>query len=195
MQALSFFLSWWGLFLLGAIDATVAFVAPFGVDAVLVFMVAREDGLFWLLPIVATAGSTTGAGLTYWLGRKLGRPGLKHFMSDQTFERVQDRLSKRGAIAIGIAALMPPPFPLKPFVLASGAFGLEPVRFFAAFTSVRALRFGLETFLARRYGDLVLGWLESDVAKAIVAALVGAALAATVVSAALLWRKMRKAGG
>lgn len=192
MNFLQPFLSWWGLLILGAIDATVAFVAPFGVDAALIYLVARDDGLFWLYPIMATSGSVAGAALTYWLGRRVGGAGLRHFVSESTLDRVHEKVRRRGALAIALPALLPPPFPLKPFILASGALEVDATRFFITFAAIRALRFGIEMALARRYGSSVLGMLESEQFQQVLTWLIITALAGTVVSVVILWRKSRR---
>jgi membrane protein YqaA with SNARE-associated domain len=64
-----FFLTWWGAFLMAALDASLLFFLPFGVDALVIFLAARSQDLFWIYPLLATAGSLTGAAVTYWIGR------------------------------------------------------------------------------------------------------------------------------
>ena len=46
------------------------FFLPFGVDAVVIYLAARDRDLFWIYPLLATAGSLVGAALTYWIGRE-----------------------------------------------------------------------------------------------------------------------------
>jgi hypothetical protein len=41
------FLTWWGLLLLGALDSSLVFI-PFGSDAVVVYLSARNPTSFWL---------------------------------------------------------------------------------------------------------------------------------------------------
>ena len=61
-----------------------------------------------------------------------------------------------GAITLALPALLPPPFPLTPFILTCGALKVNPWRFFGTFATVRLLRFGGEALLARVYGRGVL---------------------------------------
>jgi membrane protein YqaA with SNARE-associated domain len=186
------FLSWWGLLILGALDATLAFVAPFGVDAAVIYLAAREETLFWLIPLTATAGSVAGASLTYWIGRRVGEPGLERLVRKQTLDRVRDKVEKGGAYAIAIPALLPPPFPLKPFILTCGALSVDPARFLLTLAVARGLRFSIETALARRYGTWLLTVLESDTFQWIVGGLIVLALAGTVVSAVVIWKKLKR---
>ncbi len=182
-------LSWWGLFVLGAIDATLAFVVPFGIDAAVIYLASRRDSLIWLYPLMATAGSLAGASTTFWVGARLGEKGLTRFVNERQLERFRARVRKSGAFAIAIPALLPPPFPLKPFVLTCGALKVERTRFFATFAAVRAVRFGGETILAWRYGERILTVFESDTLGYVVLGLVAAAILGTFVSAVVLWRK------
>ena len=68
----SFFLTWWGAFLIAALDASMLFFLPFGVDAVVIYMSARDEEWFWLYPLVATAGW-----LSAWMASTLGLTHLR----------------------------------------------------------------------------------------------------------------------
>jgi membrane protein YqaA with SNARE-associated domain len=190
----AFFLTWWGAFLLAALDTSLLFFLPFGVDALVVYLAARNRDLFWLYPLLATGGSLLGAGLTFWIGHTAGEAGLKRLVSPRHLERLQKRIRDSGAIAFAIPGLMPPPFPLTPFILTCGALAVNVWRFFVAFTVVRLVRFGFEALLARRYGHGVLRILQSDRFQLIVIAFAIIAVVGTVVSAGLLWRNTRRPG-
>jgi len=84
--------------------------------------------------------------------------------------------------------LLPPPFPLTPFILTCGALAVDRTRFFLTFGAVRILRFGAEAALARIYGRRILRVLQSGPFQMVVAGFIVLALAGTVVSAVLLWR-------
>ena len=58
-----------------------------------------------------------------------------------------------------ISAILPPPMPTVPFVLAAGALKYSPTRFLTAFTLGRVLRYGLEAYAASIYGRQILGFL------------------------------------
>src|SRR5262245_60542787 len=96
-----FFLTWWGAFILGALDSSVFFFAPFGNDAVVVYLCARNPSLFWLYPLTTTAGSVVGAALTYALGVKIGDAGLSRFVPERRLERLRRRVKDIGAFALG----------------------------------------------------------------------------------------------
>jgi len=190
--AFGYFLSWWGAYLLALLDATMVFFLPFGVDALVIYLSARNGMLFWMYPLLATAGSLTGAAVTYWIGKKGGEIGLQRFVSPHRLERVRSRVQKQGAVAMALAALMPPPFPLTPFVLTCGALEVDRWIFFSTFALMRLIRFGSEAALARIYGRGVLRVLESEQFQAVIVAFIVVAVIGTLVSAVIVWRSTRQ---
>src|SRR5215208_7706520 len=103
--AFRFFLTWWGAYLLGALDASMVFFLPFGIDAVVIYLAARSEMFFWIYPLLATAGSLTGTAVTYWIGCKGGELGLERLIPGGRFERFRDRVQKGGAAAMALPAL------------------------------------------------------------------------------------------
>jgi membrane protein YqaA with SNARE-associated domain len=184
----SWFLTWWGAFLLGVLDASMLFFLPFGIDAVVIYLAARERDLFWLYPLVASAGSTTGAAVTYWIGRKIGEVGLERVVPARRLARIRERVRDSGAVAMAVPALLPPPFPLTPFILTCGALQVNRWRLFTVFASMRLLRFGAEALLATIYGAGILRVLQSDAFQAVIVGFIVIAVIGTAASAVLLWR-------
>lgn len=190
--AFGFFLTWWGAYLLAALDASMVFFLPFGVDAVVIYLSARNGMFFWTYPLLATAGSVTGAAITYWIGRKGGEMGIERLLPGRRLERFRDRVQKGGAAAMAVPALLPPPFPLTPFVLTCGALNADPRIFLGTFALMRLVRFGAEAALARVYGRGVLRILESGTFQMVVVGFIVIAVIGTIVSAAVLWRSTRR---
>src|SRR5437870_9450824 len=190
--AFGFFLTWWGAFLLAALDASMVFFLPFGVDALVIYLSARNGMFFWIYPLLAAAGSVTGAAITYWVGRKVGELGLERLVPGHRFERFRRRVQKQGAVAMAFAALLPPPFPLTPFVLTCGALEVDRWIFFSTFALMRLIRFGGEAALARVYGRGVLRVLESQSFQTLVVGFIFVAVAGTLISGIMLWRSVRQ---
>lgn len=187
-SAFGFFLTWWGAFLMAALDASMLFFLPFGIDALVIFLAARNPELFWLYPLLATAGSLTGAAVTFWIGRKAGDAGLERLIPGRQLERIKQKVADHGAVAMALPALLPPPFPLTPFILTCGALDVNRWRFFTTFGTVRLLRFGAEAALARVYGSGVLAMLKSEAFQMAIIGFVAVAIIGTTVSAVMLWR-------
>ena len=189
-----FFLTWWGAYALGALDASMVFFLPFGIDAVVIYLSARNGMFFWIYPLLATAGSVTGAAVTYWIGHKGGELGLERLIPSGRLARFRKRVQKGGAFALAIPALLPPPFPLTPFVLTCGALKTNRWIFFPTFAVMRLIRFGSEAVLARIYGRGVLRLLESDAFQRVIVGFVIVAVLGTILSAVMLWRSTRQPG-
>ncbi len=68
-------------------------------------------------------------------------------------------LSRNGFLTMLIAALLPPPTPFKPFVIAAGVFRVPLRTFTLALLLARMLRYFGEGFLAVRYGTEAIRYL------------------------------------
>jgi len=185
---IAFFASVPGVVVLGALDSTLFFSLPFGIDAVVIILCARMNDAAWIVPLLATAGSLAGAWLTFWMGVKIGEAGLERFIPERRLESVRARVRRSGAFTLAALDLIPPPFPFTPFVLAAGALEVKPSMFFTMLGVCRLLRFGVEALLARRYGTHILRWLESDIVRDVVSIFIVLAIALTALSLVRLVR-------
>ena len=176
------FLSPLGLVGLAALDSSMLFFLPIAVDAAVVILSALHHDTFWAFPLLATVGSLIGASVTFWIGCKIGENSLEHWVSKRRLERVRCKIKNKGAVALAVPALMPPPFPLTPFILACGAFSVSKPRFFVMFGLMRIVRFGVVSILGWIYGRRILTVLESNIFKGIMAVLIVAALVGTAYS-------------
>ena len=183
-----------GLPVLAALDSSVVFFFPFGLDLALALMSARNESLAWLYPLIATAGSVIGAALTFWLGRKIGEHGVERFVNATRIDLVKRRIGKRAAVSSGFLALIPPPFPFTAFILASGAFDVDFRRFLAAFAIARVIRCAVVSALAVLYGPSILRWMDSDTFELVVGAAIVIALIGTAYSAWQVFRSGRVVG-
>jgi membrane protein YqaA with SNARE-associated domain len=181
-----------GVFVLAVLDSTLFFSLPFGIDASVIILAARLRGLWWIVPLLATAGSVAGAAVTFWMGGAIGERGLERWLPRKRLARVRARIHDNGAVALAVLDLIPPPFPFTPFVLAAGALDVSSRTFFITLIVCRLLRFGLEAGLALAYGARIMSWLESDLFHDIVMFFVAAAIALTVVSLVQVVRATRK---
>jgi membrane protein YqaA with SNARE-associated domain len=181
-----------GVFVLAAFDSTLFFSLPFGIDAAVIILAARMDRLWWIVPLVATTGSVLGAALTFWMGVKIGEQGLDRWVPAKRLERIHARVRSKGAVALAVLDLIPPPFPFTPFVLAAGALDVKPRTFFITLSICRILRFGAEAALADAYGSSVLTALDSDLFHDIVTFFIAIAIGLTVLSIVQVIRATRR---
>jgi membrane protein YqaA with SNARE-associated domain len=191
---LSLFLSPIGVVALAALDSTLFFSLPLGIDTVIIILSARAKGFAWAIPLLATAGSVAGAALTFWMGKKIGEKGLDRYAPKKRLDRIRTKIKDSGAIALAVLDLIPPPFPFTVFVLAAGALEVQPGVFFVTLAICRLIRFGLEAWLAVIYGRRIIRWLDSDLFHDIVGFCIAIAIVLTAFSIYKLWRSTRPAG-
>lgn len=189
---LGFFLTPSGLVLLAALDSSMVFFLPLGIDFVLILLAARKPDVFWLYAILATIGSVLGAAGTFWIGRQVGEHGLSRFVKTSRLKRVQERVGDSAAITVAALAIIPPPFPYTAFVLTSGAARVNPWTFLVTLAGVRALRFLGEGLLAAHYGKGIIGWMKSTTFTVTVGAMAAIAIVGTIVSGVALYRSTKR---
>ena len=191
---LGYFLTPGGLIILGALDSSLVFFLPLGIDFAVIVLAARKPEIFWLYAILAAVGSLAGAAFTFWIGRKAGEHGLSRLINPARLERIQRRVRAGHSAAMSVAALgiIPPPFPFTAFVLTSGAWRVNAWTFFTTLAAVRMMRFLVEAGLAARYGRRILSWMQSTVFETIVGVLIAAAVIGTIASGIALYRSTRR---
>src|SRR5215467_2765081 len=154
-------MNWWGLWLIAALDSTMLFFLPLAVDIAVIVLASRGHEMFWVYPIIGATGSLCGAAITYYIGFRIGDAGLERFVSSGRLERIRKKIRSKGAVAIAILDIVPPPFPFTAFILAAGALEVSASRFFLWLWVSRLLRFGAEAVLAFFYGRQIINWFNS----------------------------------
>src|ERR1700704_2120365 len=91
-----------GVVALAFLDSTLFFSLPFGIDAAVIILAARLKTLWWIVPLLATAGSVAGAALTFWMGVKIGERGLDRWVDERRLDRIHRRIRSSGAIALAV---------------------------------------------------------------------------------------------
>ena len=78
----------------------------------------------------------------------------------QRLEKVYRTFERWGLGAIIVPALLPPPVPMLPSLLAAGAMQYPVRKFLFAFTLGRVVRYTLLAFLAARYGRQIFAFIS-----------------------------------
>jgi len=140
-----------GLLAIAFLDSVLV-PMPGGVDAMLMLLAASRPS--WMLIYVATAivGSTAGSVGLYMISKRAGHRALNRF-SESKQKRVKDLIDRYDVLSVLVATVLPPPFPLKLFVVSAGVFRLNIIRFVLAIAAGRSFRYLLEGYLAARYGE------------------------------------------
>jgi membrane protein YqaA with SNARE-associated domain len=141
-----------GLFVVSTIDSSIIpLPLPGSTDLLLILLVAHRANPV-LAAIAALAGSILGGYPTWKAGAKGGEAALHRYLPKRFARRLTGWVEKNGMLAVTTSALLPPPFPLMPFVLAAGALGVSRKKFFFSFGLARAFRYSLVAWLADVYG-------------------------------------------
>src|SRR6202167_6078349 len=148
-----------GFIPLGLLDASIIPV-PGSMDVLTIILCARRSDLWIYYAIMATTGSVLGGLATYRLARKGGKEMVARRFKARTLNKVYAIFERWGFAAIALPALLPPPVPMVPFVLAAGALQYSVQKFLTALTLGRAARFTILGFLAARYGRRMLTYFS-----------------------------------
>jgi membrane protein YqaA with SNARE-associated domain len=116
------------------------------------------------LAFCAFAGSMVGGYLTWSAGRKGGEVALERYVPKRYLGRVKGWVERHGAWSVGLSAVLPPPIPLTPFLLAAGALGVQRGPYLWAYGVARMLRYGLLAWLGITYGRHFVRLWEKELA-------------------------------
>jgi membrane protein YqaA with SNARE-associated domain len=145
-----------GLFAVSVVDSSVIpLPLPGSTDLLLLWLVAH-GGSPWLLTSMAISGSLLGGYTTWNVGRRGGEAALQRHVSARILKLIVAWVQRHPVLAVFLPAVLPPPLPLSPFVLTSGALGVSRDRFLVVFGAARTLRYSLITWLGVVYGRHVI---------------------------------------
>jgi membrane protein YqaA with SNARE-associated domain len=168
-----------GFIPLGLVDSSVI-PLPGSMDVLTIILAARSGELWFYYAVMATLGSVLGGFVTYRLARKGGKESLARRVPAKTMKRVYGIFERWGFAAIAIPAVLPPPIPFVPFLLAAGAMQYSVKKFLLAMTLGRIARYMILAYLAARYGRKMLPFLLQH-GHPVVAAVVGLAVTSVLV--------------
>jgi membrane protein YqaA with SNARE-associated domain len=186
-QAFALSIGGLGLFFVAFIDASVLSLPEVN-DILIVYMVTKSPSFLPYYAAMATAGSIGGSLVVYYLGRKGGEALLRRQFSREQIDRMQGRFKRYGMAAVVVPAMLPPPVPLKLFVLGAGVVGMPMGTFAWGIGIGRGLRYLAEGILAYYYGAAAFEYLKRHGSSV---ALWGGIFLA-VVLVAYYWRRQRR---
>jgi membrane protein DedA with SNARE-associated domain len=169
-----------GLFLIALLDSSFLSF-PEVVDLLIIVSVTRHKERMIYYALLATLGSMAGCFMLYVVGRKGGEAFLRRRFHERHVDRALAVFQRHGLLSIVVPALLPPPFPFKPFVLAAGVAGVRPFDFLMAVGLGRGVRYFGEGLLAFWYGEQASVFLKNNAREA------SLFLAAVVLAAGLGW--------
>ena len=178
-----------GLALIAFLDSSFLSLPQVG-DALIVALTIQHPPRWMLYSAATTLGSTAGCFVLYAIARKGGEAFLRRRFSEAQIERGLGLFRRHGVLAVIVPAMLPPPTPFKIFVLLAGLAGIRPVPFAIGIAIGRGFRFGLEGWLAYKYGPQATQYIKDNLATA---SLVVAGLVLIVGVALIVARRRRPA--
>jgi membrane protein YqaA with SNARE-associated domain len=143
-----------GLILLGLADNSVV-PLPGSMDVLTIILAAGHPDWWLYYAVMATLGSVIGGYLTYRLGRAGGKEALEKKLPKKKAEKVYKKFENAGFWAVAVPAMLPPPVPIVPFLVAAGALQYSRRKFLASLAVGRGLRFGVVAFVAAHFGTQI----------------------------------------
>jgi membrane protein YqaA with SNARE-associated domain len=149
-----------GVFGVALIDSSPIPLPVPGSTDILILILGSHGEFPWLLALAGVAGSLVGGYLTWKAGQKGGEAMLDRYVSKRNHTRIKRWVKGHGIRTVALAALLPPPIPLLPFLLAAGAIGVTRRQLLIALGTARSIRYGAEAALAIIYGHRILRWAD-----------------------------------
>jgi len=145
-----------GLFAVAVVDSSpIPLPIPGSTDLLLLWLVSHA-GKPWLLVLCAIAGSIVGGYATWHIGHKGGEAALRRYVRAGMLKRINSWFEHHPVLSVFLPAVLPPPIPLSPFLLAAGALGVSRNRYLLVFGAARTLRYSFIAWLGVTYGRRVV---------------------------------------
>ncbi|HEX3104442.1 MAG TPA: VTT domain-containing protein [Terriglobales bacterium] len=174
-----------GLILLGIVDNS-AIPIPGGMDIFVILLAAHRREWWLYYAFMAVIGAVLGGYITYGLAEKGGEETLEKEIGKDRAQKVYNKFKKRGFATVAVSAVLPPPFPMVPVLMAAGVLQYPRKKFLLALSAGRAVRFLIVALLGRIYGTAIISTLRNYY-KPVLYALVGLAVLGAI--AALVYFK------
>jgi membrane protein YqaA with SNARE-associated domain len=149
-----------GLFILSFLDSS--FIPFPGLnDVALIVLASKHPARAPFYALLSTVGSLLGCCVMYGIARGGGRlaGGRRASTKGNSARRW---LERNDFVAMLVMALLPPPAPLKIFVIAAGALRMNLLHFGAALLVGRSLRFVAIAWLGAHYGAKAEAYLKKN---------------------------------
>lgn len=144
----------WGVFVIAFADSALLGMP---VDAIVAAYVYQDRKRLLFYVLMASLGSALGSVPLYIIGYLGGEKVLRKRISEERFERIHQSFEQHEFWALMFPAILPPPTPLKIFVLGAAVFEMRFRDFLAAIFAGRFVRFLLLSLLTLWFGPQIVG--------------------------------------
>jgi membrane protein YqaA with SNARE-associated domain len=145
-----------GVLLVSIVDSSFVPLPIPGVTDIMIVVLAAQHANLFLLVGAATVGSFLGGYFSYKVGQSGGMAFLEKHVPARIFKPVCSWMESHAILSVALPAILPPPMPLSPFVLAAGALNMSRNKFLITFTASRLLRHAIAAGLGLYYGRHIL---------------------------------------
>jgi len=145
-----------GVFLVSIVDSSFVPLPIPGITDIMVIVLAAQHANIFLLILASSLGSALGGYLSYQVGHSGGIAFIEKRIPPRIFKRVCEWMENHAILSVALPAILPPPMPLSPFVLAAGALNMSRNKFLTTFTISRTLRHTVAAWLGIHYGKHIL---------------------------------------
>src|SRR5256884_1502223 len=167
-----------GLVLLGIADNSVIPLTG-SMDVLTIWLAARHQEPWPYYAVMATLGAVIGGYITYSLARKGGKRAMERKLSRKRAQKVYQTFERWGFWAVAVPALLPPPVPFVPFLLAAGALQYDRKKFLAALALGRMVRYTIVAGMGALYGTHIVRFFSRYYKPALTILIALACLGAT----------------
>jgi membrane protein YqaA with SNARE-associated domain len=165
-----------GLFFVSIVDSSFVPLPIPGVTDIMLIIYAANHGNTFLLVGLAKAG---------------GMHFLEKHVPKAILTRVTAWMDHHPILSVALPAVLPPPMPLSPFVLAAGAAHMSRKKFMIAFTISRFVRHSLAVWIGIRYGRDVLHLWNNFSTKWATTILIAFWVIIVIFTAIAIWRLVK----
>ena len=180
-----------GLFAISCVDSSFVPLPIPGITDIMIVLYAAGHANVILLVLIATAGSAVGGLFSHAVGQAGGIKFLEKNVPPVILKRVTSWMESHALLSVALPAILPPPMPLSPFVLAAGAVHMSRKKFMTAFTLSRLARHSIAAWLGVHYGKAVLHFWSRFSAKWGTPVLIGLWAFILIFTAIAIWRLVK----
>lgn len=166
-----------GLFVIAFLDSSFLSF-PHVNDILIIILSTRNPALMPYYALMSLLGSVIGCLTLCSVIRRGGGEFLRRRFKGRFLEHALTLYQRYGILAVAVPAMLPPPVPLKVFILLAAAAAMPPLQFGLAIALGRGTRYFVQGYLAVLYGARAaeftkLYGLQIGAGVAIVALVVG----------------------
>ena len=174
-----------GLFVIGFLDSSFLSF-PHVNDILIIILSTKNPALMPYYAVISLLGSVSGCLTLYLVIRRGGGEFLRQRFKGRYLNRAMGLYHRYGLLAVAVPAALPPPVPLKVFILLAAAAAMSPTRFALAIALGRGTRYFVQGYLAVLYGAQAAAFTREYGLQ------VGVALVIMVLAAAIIVVRFRR---